>query len=151
MYICRVIQAFILNIIVITIIIFIIRDFKMITVVIIVFITVIIVKSSLLIYILFNWTSVFLMRCKQKDNQFLALGLSSRIHKKNFIGWSNFEMKESIEVHLNGLKKFLLYFCDAYDVNLRVKRSGCVSLIHAKHVFIEFHHFKKKRWWDSFS
>ena len=33
-------------------------------------------------------------------------------------------MKESIEVHLNRLKIFLLYFYDAYDVNPQEKKSG---------------------------
>ena len=57
-------------------------------------------------------------------NQFLALGLSSCIHKKKLNRVIIFEMKESIEVHLNRLKVFLLYFCDTYDVNLQVKSSG---------------------------
>ena len=49
----------------------------------------------------------------------------------------NLSLKKSIEVHFSRSKIFLLYFYDAYDVNLWEKKETNVLLM-------EFHHFMKK-------
>ena len=54
--------------------------------------------------------------------------------------------KKSIEEHFNRLKIFLLYFCDAYGINLwerNFDRSTAYS--YRTNVFIESHHFMLKR------
>ena len=57
-----------------------------------------------------------------------------------------FQLKKSIELHFNRRNLFLLYFYDAYDLNLERKKfakrmgSSCIA-----NVFIKFRHFTEKR------
>ena len=54
-------------------------------------------------------------------------------------------MKESIEVHLNRSNIFLLYFYDAYDLNLQEKFRVSIAYSCKTNVFVEFNHFMKKK------
>ena len=55
-------------------------------------------------------------------------------------------LKRSIEVHLHRLETFLLYFYDAYEVNLWEKMSSRrTACSYRTNAFPEFHHFLKKR------
>ena len=54
-------------------------------------------------------------------------------------------LKKSIEVDFNRSKVFLLYFYDAYDVNLREKNFGrSTAYPRRTNFFAEFHHLMKK-------
>ena len=63
-----------------------------------------------------------------------------KLHTLSFL-----EMKESIEVHLNRSNIFLLYFYDAYDLNLQEKFRVSIAYSCKTNVFVEFNHFMKKR------
>ena len=55
-------------------------------------------------------------------------------------------LKKSIEEHFNRPKILLLYFYDAYDINLWEKTFGrSIAYLCRTNVFIKFHHLTKKQ------
>ena len=66
--------------------------------------------------------------------------ISGNGNLKHFSVWEN-----SMEVHFNRSKVFLLYFHDAYDVSLWEKNFGkSTAYSYRTNLFIELHHFMKK-------
>ena len=54
-------------------------------------------------------------------------------------------LKKCVKVHFNRSKILLLYFYDAYDVSVWEKNFGQSTAYSCRNVFIELHHFMKKK------
>ena len=67
------------------------------------------------------------------------------VDKKKHMQCNSTVWKKSMEVDVNRSKIFLLYFYDAYDVNLREKKFGLSAAYSCRtFVFIKFCHLLKK-------
>ena len=94
--------------------------------------------SRLHIYLEFKEKEILINSFVYANFNYCPLCINIRLPLTNF--------KKSIEAHFNTSKIFLLQFYDAYGVKLREKNFGrTAAYLCRTNVFIEFHHFMKKK------